>query len=248
MRLPAVSSPTANFEIRSLASPLAWLNTACDNMTSSPSSRRTASSMSSRSMRLPPLDATVSTVNPIYLHTEVRTAALPASREVSHYDAEASFESSRKATENLPTRAVLRHRRVHPHTTFDDLARLRQPGPPPSTSIRNRMLLRLLCSSGTTGRRKASCSPTAPWWRWRCSRQRQAESARAGCRCRRICRSFMPLACSTTLTSAWQSGLTSVILPRFDFGQFLQLIQDYRVTRTFAAPPILVQLAKNPIV
>ncbi len=52
----------------------------------------------------------------------------------------------------------------------------------------------------------------------------------------------------TTLTSCLATGLTSVILPRFDFAEYLQLIQDYRVTRTFAAPPILVQLAKNPIV
>ena len=51
-----------------------------------------------------------------------------------------------------------------------------------------------------------------------------------------------------TLTTGIAMGITSVVLPRFDFEQYLQLIQDYRVTRSFATPPILVQLAKNPIV
>jgi acyl-CoA synthetase (AMP-forming)/AMP-acid ligase II len=52
----------------------------------------------------------------------------------------------------------------------------------------------------------------------------------------------------TTLTTSLANGLTSIVMPRFDFERFLQIIQDYRITRTFATPPILVQLAKNPIV
>jgi acyl-CoA synthetase (AMP-forming)/AMP-acid ligase II len=52
----------------------------------------------------------------------------------------------------------------------------------------------------------------------------------------------------TTLTSVLAAGATSVILARFELGAFLQLIQEFRVTRTFAVPPILVQLAKAPIV
>lgn len=49
-----------------------------------------------------------------------------------------------------------------------------------------------------------------------------------------------------TLSAALAAGSTSVILPRFDLDAFLQLIQDYRVTRAFAVPPILVMLAKRP--
>ncbi len=52
----------------------------------------------------------------------------------------------------------------------------------------------------------------------------------------------------TTMTSGLANGLTSIVMPRFNFEDFLQIIQDYRITRTFATPPILVQLAKNPIV
>jgi len=43
-------------------------------------------------------------------------------------------------------------------------------------------------------------------------------------------------------------GASIVTMPRFDLPQFLQLHQDYRITRTFVAPPIVVALAKHPAV
>jgi acyl-CoA synthetase (AMP-forming)/AMP-acid ligase II len=49
-----------------------------------------------------------------------------------------------------------------------------------------------------------------------------------------------------TMAACLAAGTTSVVLSRFDFNQFLQLIQDFRVTRTFAVPPVLVKLAKSP--
>jgi acyl-CoA synthetase (AMP-forming)/AMP-acid ligase II len=45
---------------------------------------------------------------------------------------------------------------------------------------------------------------------------------------------------------AW--GCTVVTLPRFDLEQFLRTIQDQQVTRAYVAPPILVALAKHPMV
>lgn len=51
-----------------------------------------------------------------------------------------------------------------------------------------------------------------------------------------------------TLTTALAAGATNVVLPRYELGAFLELIQHYRVTRACVAPPILVQLAKDPIV
>jgi acyl-CoA synthetase (AMP-forming)/AMP-acid ligase II len=45
-----------------------------------------------------------------------------------------------------------------------------------------------------------------------------------------------------------RTGATIVTLPRFDLGQFLQVHQDYRITRSFVAPPIVVALAKHPLV
>ncbi len=43
-------------------------------------------------------------------------------------------------------------------------------------------------------------------------------------------------------------GITIVTVPRFDLEQVLGLIQDKQVTRFFAVPPIILALAKHPIV
>ncbi len=45
-----------------------------------------------------------------------------------------------------------------------------------------------------------------------------------------------------------RAGATIVTLPRFDLEQFLRVHQDYRITRSFVAPPIVVALAKHPLV
>lgn len=45
-----------------------------------------------------------------------------------------------------------------------------------------------------------------------------------------------------------RSGGTVVTLPRFDLAQFLRAHQDYRITRSFVAPPIVLALARHPIV
>lgn len=44
------------------------------------------------------------------------------------------------------------------------------------------------------------------------------------------------------------NGATIVSLPRFDFAQFLQTLQDRRVTVGFMAPPIMLALSKQPLV
>jgi acyl-CoA synthetase (AMP-forming)/AMP-acid ligase II len=44
------------------------------------------------------------------------------------------------------------------------------------------------------------------------------------------------------------AGCTIVTMPRFDLEQFLQLHQDHGITRSFVAPPIVVALAKHPLV
>ena len=47
---------------------------------------------------------------------------------------------------------------------------------------------------------------------------------------------------------ALQWGGTVVMLPRFDLEQFLRTIQDQKITRAFVAPPIVLALAKHPLV
>ncbi len=50
------------------------------------------------------------------------------------------------------------------------------------------------------------------------------------------------------MTFSLYRGATVVTLPRFDLEQFLQTIQHYRVTRIHVVPPILLALAKHPLV
>jgi acyl-CoA synthetase (AMP-forming)/AMP-acid ligase II len=45
-----------------------------------------------------------------------------------------------------------------------------------------------------------------------------------------------------------RAGATIVTMPRFDLEQFLRLHQEHRLTRAFVAPPMVVALAKHPIV
>jgi acyl-CoA synthetase (AMP-forming)/AMP-acid ligase II len=45
----------------------------------------------------------------------------------------------------------------------------------------------------------------------------------------------------------WQ-GATLVTMPRFDLEQFLAILQDYRVTTAAVVPPIMLAMAKHPLV
>jgi acyl-CoA synthetase (AMP-forming)/AMP-acid ligase II len=50
------------------------------------------------------------------------------------------------------------------------------------------------------------------------------------------------------MNCALSAGVTVVMLPRFDLAQFLAMHQQYRVTVSFLAPPIVLALAKHPMV
>lgn len=50
------------------------------------------------------------------------------------------------------------------------------------------------------------------------------------------------------LNSALSLGATCVLMPRFDLEQFLRILQDYKVTRAHLVPPIVLALAKHPLV
>jgi 4-coumarate--CoA ligase len=43
-------------------------------------------------------------------------------------------------------------------------------------------------------------------------------------------------------------GATAVTMPRFDLVEFLQILQGHKVTRAYLVPPIILALAKHPIV
>lgn len=50
------------------------------------------------------------------------------------------------------------------------------------------------------------------------------------------------------MNTALAAGGTVVTMPRFDLVQFLELHQTHHITRSFVAPPIVVALAKHPVV
>jgi 4-coumarate--CoA ligase len=50
------------------------------------------------------------------------------------------------------------------------------------------------------------------------------------------------------MNSGLRVGATIVTIPRFDLELFLQLHQDHGATRSFVAPPMVVALAKHPVV
>ena len=50
------------------------------------------------------------------------------------------------------------------------------------------------------------------------------------------------------MNGAVSHGTTLVTMPRFDLEQFLQICQDFHVTRYYLVPPIVLALAKHPLV
>jgi 4-coumarate--CoA ligase len=50
------------------------------------------------------------------------------------------------------------------------------------------------------------------------------------------------------MNTGLRAGATVVTMPRFDLEQFLSIHQEYGITRSFVAPPIVVALAKHPMV
>ncbi|MGH2775052.1 MAG: AMP-binding protein [Actinomycetota bacterium] len=50
------------------------------------------------------------------------------------------------------------------------------------------------------------------------------------------------------LNGGLRSGATIVTIPRFDLEQFLELSQRYSTTRAYLVPPVILALAKHPVV
>ncbi len=59
---------------------------------------------------------------------------------------------------------------------------------------------------------------------------------------------FHIYAMQVLMNTALRVGATVVTMPRFDLEQFLSLHQEYGVTRSFVAPPIVLALARHPLV
>ncbi|MDQ4027512.1 MAG: 4-coumarate--CoA ligase family protein [Actinomycetota bacterium] len=53
---------------------------------------------------------------------------------------------------------------------------------------------------------------------------------------------------TVVMNVAVRKGATIVTMPRFDLEEFLRILQDENVTRAYLVPPIILALAKHPIV
>lgn len=53
---------------------------------------------------------------------------------------------------------------------------------------------------------------------------------------------------TVVMCAGLRAGASIVTMARFDLEQFLALIQQYRATRAFVAPPIVVAFAKHPLI
>jgi acyl-CoA synthetase (AMP-forming)/AMP-acid ligase II len=45
---------------------------------------------------------------------------------------------------------------------------------------------------------------------------------------------------------ALRKGATVVVLPRFDLAQFIDVLENHRITRAYVAPPVVLAMAKHP--
>jgi acyl-CoA synthetase (AMP-forming)/AMP-acid ligase II len=191
------------------------------------------------------LGATVSTVNPLYLTEE-------GNRQLNQHDvkfivtSEELLDRAEVAIAGTPVGAIFVIGEAQHHLPFESLLTSRDDVPAVQIDPRNDVVA-LLCSSGTTGMPKGVMLTHRALGAMALIPEGISELAETD-----VVPGHLPLfhafGVFTTLTSCLASGTTSVILPKFEFEQFLRMIQDYRVNRAFAAPPILVQLAKNPIV
>jgi acyl-coenzyme A synthetase/AMP-(fatty) acid ligase len=50
------------------------------------------------------------------------------------------------------------------------------------------------------------------------------------------------------LNLALKRRASLVTMPRFDLERFLAIVESYRVTYLFVAPPVVLTLAKSPLV
>jgi acyl-CoA synthetase (AMP-forming)/AMP-acid ligase II len=131
-------------------------------------------------------------------------------------------------------------------TSFASL--LQPAGPPPTVTIDiYKDLLVVPYSSGTTGLPKGVMLTHHNVVSF-LSMARQESGYQAGKNYLAVLPFYHIFGMVGIMSACLLEGCTMVTMPRFDLEQFLQLMQDYKITGACLVPPIILALTKHPLV
>ena len=191
---------------------------------------------------------TVTTINPLYTPEEIHHQLIDSGAKflvtISQF-----LENAQAAVLDTSVKEIFTFDGAKDSTPFSDL--LREEGVLPKTNINPAEdLLVLPYSSGTTG------FPKGVMLTHRniianivqCEGMNHYQIVNVEDRVIGVLPFFHIYGMVVVMNMSLIAGATIVTMPRFDLMQFLELIQKYRITKTNLVPPILVALAKHPLV
>jgi acyl-CoA synthetase (AMP-forming)/AMP-acid ligase II len=191
-------------------------------------------------------NATLTSVNALYTVGEL-AAQLADSRARMIVTTAALLERAEAASKEvgLDGDAVVVLDGADGHAGIDDL--LACPEAPPAPAVGPDDLAVLPYSSGTSGRPKG-VQLTHHNLVANLLQLHAITQAGPGNRWVAVLPFFHIYGMTCLLNQGIDRRFTIVTLPRFDLAEFLRVIAEYRVQRVLAVPPILVALAKHPLV
>ncbi|MEE2636810.1 MAG: 4-coumarate--CoA ligase family protein [Acidobacteriota bacterium] len=185
------------------------------------------------------------TVNPLYTAGELKRQLI---------DAQAKFlvtippflDKAREACANTPVQEVFVFGEAEGATPFSSLSQT-DSAPPTNIVDPREDLVALPYSSGTTGMPKGVMlthrNLVANLCQTDSVERLSAKDVLIG-----ILPFYHIYGMVVIMGGALRTGATIVTMPRFDLEQFLELIQRYAVTTAYLVPPIVLALAKHPLV
>jgi acyl-CoA synthetase (AMP-forming)/AMP-acid ligase II len=191
------------------------------------------------------LGGATTTINPLYTADEL-TFQLQAAQAKYLMTVPPSLEKAREGQQRSGVREVFVFGHAPDVTSFDEL--LESDGSVPQVAVNLREdVVALPYSSGTTGLSKGVMlthrNLVANICQFTPMKMITEQDTAIG-----VLPFYHIYGLSVILSLGLATGATTVVLPRFDFPQFLQTLQDYRVTVGYMAPPIMLAMAKQPIV
>ncbi len=189
--------------------------------------------------------AITTTINPLYTVDEV-ACQLRESGAKYLLTAEPLYDKAREAASKSGVRDLFVFGEAQDAISFADL--LREDAPPPRVEINPREdIVALPFSSGTTGLAKGVMlthrNMVASILQTEAVGHVTADDVL-------VC--FLPLfhiyGLNVILNIGLHAGATIIMLPRFQLEEVLQIMQDYGVTFAHLVPPVVLALAKSPVI